>query len=160
MSVVINTNFAATIAASNLARSNDSLQKSLNRLSSGSKIVTPSDDAGGLAVSMKLNAAAKRQGADDGRPDRLAVAEQEEGDIETDAERQQEGGGIGTDRQRLARDRADAAPQGRREAPEHLGAERAHARDREPEQEAGGGDQQRGDQRACRFTHESNPFSR
>jgi flagellin len=63
MSVVINTNFAATVAANNLAASNMSLQKSLNRLSSGSKIVTPSDDAGGLAVSMKLSAAAKRSGA-------------------------------------------------------------------------------------------------
>jgi flagellin len=39
------------------------LQKSLNRLSSGTKIVNPSDDAGGLAVSMKLSAAARRQGA-------------------------------------------------------------------------------------------------
>jgi len=39
------------------------LQKSLNRLSSGSKIVNPSDDAGGLAVAMKLNATTKRQGA-------------------------------------------------------------------------------------------------
>jgi flagellin len=39
------------------------LQKSLNRLSSGSKIVSPADDAGGLAVSMKLSAAATRQGA-------------------------------------------------------------------------------------------------
>jgi flagellin len=63
MSVVINTNFAATVAANNLAASNESLQKSLNRLSSGSKIVTPADDAGGLAVSMKLSAAARRQGA-------------------------------------------------------------------------------------------------
>ena len=63
MSVVINTNFAATVAANNLAASNDMLQKSLNRLSSGSKIVTPADDAGGLAVSMKLSAAARRQGA-------------------------------------------------------------------------------------------------
>jgi len=63
MSVVINTNFAATVAANNLAASNENLQKSLNRLSSGSKIVTPSDDAGGLAVSMKLSAAARRQGA-------------------------------------------------------------------------------------------------
>jgi flagellin len=63
MSVVINTNYAATTAANNLATSNTMLQKSLNRLSSGSKIVTPSDDAGGLAVSMKLSAAAKRQGA-------------------------------------------------------------------------------------------------
>jgi flagellin len=39
------------------------LQKSLNRLSSGTKIVNPSDDAGGLAVAMKLSAASKRQGA-------------------------------------------------------------------------------------------------
>ena len=63
MSVVINTNYAATVASNNLAASNAMLQKSLNRLSSGSKIVSPSDDAGGLAVSMKLSAAARRQGA-------------------------------------------------------------------------------------------------
>ena len=63
MSVVINTNYAATVAANNLATSNNMLQKSLNRLSSGSKIVSPADDAGGLAVSMKLSAAAVRQGA-------------------------------------------------------------------------------------------------
>ncbi len=63
MSVVINTNYAATVASNNLAASNGSLQRSLNRLSSGSKIVSPSDDAGGLAVSMKLASASKRQGA-------------------------------------------------------------------------------------------------
>ena len=63
MSVVINTNYSATVAANNLVSSNQMLQKSLNRLSSGSKIVNPSDDAGGLAVAMKLGAAAKRQGA-------------------------------------------------------------------------------------------------
>ncbi len=63
MSVVINTNFAATVASNNLAASNNMLQKSLNRLSSGSKIVSPADDAGGLAVSMKLSAAARRSGA-------------------------------------------------------------------------------------------------
>ena len=63
MSVVINTNYSATVASNNLAASNQNLQKSLNRLSSGSKIVSPADDAGGLAVSMKLSAAAKRSGA-------------------------------------------------------------------------------------------------
>jgi len=63
VSVVINTNYSAMVAANNLASSSSMLQKSLNRLSSGTKIVNPSDDAGGLAVSMKLNAAAKRQGA-------------------------------------------------------------------------------------------------
>jgi len=63
MAVVINTNYSATIAANNLNASNEAQQKSLNRLSSGSRIVSPADDAGGLAVSMKLSAAAKRQGA-------------------------------------------------------------------------------------------------
>jgi len=63
MSVVINTNYAATVASNNLATSNSMLQRSLNRLSSGSKIVNPSDDAGGLGVATKLAAATKRQGA-------------------------------------------------------------------------------------------------
>jgi flagellin len=63
MSVIINTNYSATVAANNLASSNSMLQRSLNRLSSGSRIVNPADDAGGLAVSMKLAAAAKRSGA-------------------------------------------------------------------------------------------------
>ena len=60
MSVVINTNATATVAKNNLNRSNAMLQQSLNRLSSGSKIINPSDDAGGLAVSMKMQAAIKR----------------------------------------------------------------------------------------------------
>jgi flagellin len=38
------------------------LQRSLNRLSSGSKIVNASDDAGGVAVASRLTAAAKRSG--------------------------------------------------------------------------------------------------
>ena len=63
MSVVINTNSAATIASNNLSASNAMLQRSLNRLSSGSKIVNASDDAGGVAVATRLNAAAKRSGA-------------------------------------------------------------------------------------------------
>jgi flagellin len=62
MSVVINTNTAASIASSNLSASNAMLQKSLNRLSSGSKIVNASDDAGGVAVASRLSAAAKRTG--------------------------------------------------------------------------------------------------
>src|SRR6201992_1999807 len=63
MSVVINTNYSATVAANNLAASNASLQKSLNRLSSGSKIVSPADDAGCLAGSIKFSVADTRQGA-------------------------------------------------------------------------------------------------
>lgn len=63
MSVIINTNSAATLASYNLSTSSANLQRSLNRLSSGSRIVNPADDAGGLAVSVKLSAAARRMGA-------------------------------------------------------------------------------------------------
>lgn len=63
MSVVVNTNFTATLAANNLATANQALQKSLHRFSSGSKIVSPADDAGGLAVSTKLSATVRQQNA-------------------------------------------------------------------------------------------------
>jgi len=63
MPVVINTNTAATNAAYNLNISNAQLQKSLARLSSGSKITSPADDAGGLAVSMRMSAAIRRTDA-------------------------------------------------------------------------------------------------
>jgi flagellin len=62
MSVVINSNITASLAANNLAYSNQMLQESLTKLSSGSKIVSPADDPGGLAVSMKLSATANRDG--------------------------------------------------------------------------------------------------
>ena len=55
MSLTINTNTAAIGAAYNLNQSNAKLQQALAELSSGSKIVNPSDDAGGLAVSMRMN---------------------------------------------------------------------------------------------------------
>jgi len=58
--ISINTNSAASAAAYNLGNINTSLQKSLQRLSSGSRINSSSDDAGGLAVSMKLSAAIRR----------------------------------------------------------------------------------------------------
>jgi len=56
MSLFINTNTSAISAAYNLDQSNSKLQHALAELSSGSKIVNPSDDAGGLAVSMQMNA--------------------------------------------------------------------------------------------------------
>jgi len=43
-----------------LSQNTDALRKSLTRLSSGSRIVQPVDDAGGLAVSMKLESAIVR----------------------------------------------------------------------------------------------------
>ena len=54
--MVINTNTHAMAAASNLQGSESMLSKSLARLSSGSRIVNPADDAAGLAVSMRLDA--------------------------------------------------------------------------------------------------------
>ena len=54
--MVINTNINAINASRNLGVSNSMLSRSLARLSSGSKIVKPSDDAAGLAVSEKLQA--------------------------------------------------------------------------------------------------------
>ena len=60
MPLTINTNTAAATASQNLSRNNTALQKSLVRLSTGSRINKSSDDAGGLAVSMKLKASATR----------------------------------------------------------------------------------------------------
>jgi len=60
MALTINTNTAATAASASLNKNNSYLQKSLARLSSGRRIISPSDDAGGLAVSMKLSASINR----------------------------------------------------------------------------------------------------
>ena len=61
--MTINTNPGASAAAMHLQQSHEMLNKSLNRLSSGSKIIQPSDDAAGLAVSEKLDAENRRIGA-------------------------------------------------------------------------------------------------
>jgi len=55
MPIVVNSNASATSASFNLSRANDSLRKSLGRLSSGNRINSPADDAGGLAVAYKLD---------------------------------------------------------------------------------------------------------
>ena len=60
MPLTINTNAAAVSASYYLSKNNSALQESLTRLSSGSRINKPADDAGGLAVSMKLNGAINR----------------------------------------------------------------------------------------------------
>ena len=63
MALTINTNHVASSAARYLGTTHSSLQRSLNRLSSGRRINEPSDDAGGLAVSVKLTATIKRTSA-------------------------------------------------------------------------------------------------
>lgn len=63
MPVSLNTNIAATSAVYDLGVSSKNYKRSLDRLSSGSRINTSFDDAGGLAVSMKMNASIRRTDA-------------------------------------------------------------------------------------------------
>lgn len=58
--MVINTNTPAARGARFLGEASGNLQKSLARLSSGSKIVEPQDDAAGLAVSSRMDAQINR----------------------------------------------------------------------------------------------------
>ena len=60
MSLNISTNTAALRAGTQLGINQKHLQKSFDRLASGSKLSSPVDDPGGLAVSMKLSAAINR----------------------------------------------------------------------------------------------------
>ena len=55
MPVVVNSNATATASSFNLSRANDALRKSLERLSTGKRINSAADDAGGLSVAYKLN---------------------------------------------------------------------------------------------------------
>jgi flagellin len=61
--MVINTNIAAQTGARLLGESTNALNKSLARLSSGLKIVSPEDDAAGLAVSSRFDAQINRVNA-------------------------------------------------------------------------------------------------
>lgn len=58
--MIINTNISAQSSASLLAESSSMLSKSLARLSSGSKLISPEVDAAGMAVSYKFDAQIKR----------------------------------------------------------------------------------------------------
>jgi len=58
--MVINTNVSAQSSARMLGESSALLAKSLARLSSGSKLVSPEDDAAGMAVSMRFDAQINR----------------------------------------------------------------------------------------------------
>ena len=57
---VINTNIQAIVAARNLNRSQEMLGRSLNRLSSGSKLADPGEDPAGLAVAGKMDSQSLR----------------------------------------------------------------------------------------------------
>ena len=61
--MIIGTNLAAQSASNDLSRTSAALGKSLAKLSSGSRIVNPYDDAGGLATSMRFDAKIERANA-------------------------------------------------------------------------------------------------
>jgi len=61
--MVINTNVAAQAGARMLMDSSNMLGKSLARLSSGSKLVSPEDDAAGMAVTLRFDAQMSRLSA-------------------------------------------------------------------------------------------------
>jgi flagellin len=83
MALTINTNHAASTASYYLSKNNAALQKSLTRLSSGSRINKPSDDAGGLAVSMKLNASINRmKGVNNNIQNAISFLEVQDGVLE------------------------------------------------------------------------------
>ena len=80
MPITVNSNPAAAAANFYMSKNNSALQKSINRLSSGSKIVHPNDDAGGLAVSMKLESAIVRlQGAEKNIQNGISFLEVQDG---------------------------------------------------------------------------------
>jgi flagellin len=78
--MVINTNISATNSASLLEQSSAMLSQSLQRLSSGSKIINPSDDSAGLAVSMKLTSQMARvSGAQNNLSDAISFSQTQDG---------------------------------------------------------------------------------
>lgn len=78
--MVINNNLQANKAAHNLGANEARLNKSLTRLSSGLRITDATDDAAGLAVSMRLDAQLKRlEAAKTNAANALSLAQMQDG---------------------------------------------------------------------------------
>ena len=78
--MVINTNVSALTASRNLIETQGSLSRSLGRLSSGSKLVNPSDNAAGFAVSSRFDAQINRiQAATDNIGNALSFSQTQDG---------------------------------------------------------------------------------
>tara|TARA_B100002019_G_scaffold293381_1_gene320599 strand:+ start:1633 stop:2721 length:1089 start_codon:yes stop_codon:yes gene_type:complete len=84
MSLYISTNQGAVTANYHLGRNSTELQRSMQKLASGTRITRPSDDAGGLAVSMKLSAAINRlAGAEKNIQNGISYLEVQDGILES-----------------------------------------------------------------------------
>lgn len=78
--VIIGSNISSGNAARHLGESTQALQKSLGRLSSGSKLNSAADDAAGTAVSMKFDAQVNRlQAAKDNIGNAISFAQTQDG---------------------------------------------------------------------------------
>ena len=84
MPITVNSNAAASAASMHLSRNSDALRQSLTRLSSGSRITQPMDDAGGLAVAMKLESSITRlAGAQTNTQNAISFLEVQDGVLES-----------------------------------------------------------------------------
>ena len=84
MGLQISTNAGAVSANYYLGKNSRDLEKSMARLASGLRIARPSDDAGGLAVSMKLKAAINRlKGAELNIQNGISFLEVQDGILES-----------------------------------------------------------------------------
>jgi flagellin len=80
----IGTNIGALTASFYLSVNNDALTKSITKLSSGSRLADPSEDAAGVAVSGKMDASIKRIGAAiEGAQDIISFAQTTDGFLAT-----------------------------------------------------------------------------
>ena len=78
--MVINTNTSAATSSRLLSESTQNLQKSLARLSSGSKLISPDADAAGTAVSMRFDAQINRtQAAKDNVGNAISFSQTQDG---------------------------------------------------------------------------------
>ena len=78
--MVINTNYSALASSRQLGDSQGLLNRSLARLSSGSKLINPSDDAAGFAVATRFDAQINRtQAASDNIGNAVSFAQTQDG---------------------------------------------------------------------------------
>lgn len=78
--MVINTNYSALTSSRQLGESQMLLNRSLARLSSGSKLINPSDDAAGFAVATRFDAQINRtQAASDNIGNAVSFAQTQDG---------------------------------------------------------------------------------
>lgn len=84
MSLTISNNSAVASASYYLDKNQKALQMSIKRLASGKRIVSPNEDPGTLAVTMKLNAAVNRlTGARNNVQNGISFVEVQDGVLET-----------------------------------------------------------------------------